>query len=310
MRAVKVIAWLNLIGNLVLVATGGVVRLTESGLGCTNAVIACTSSEFFAHDLHSFIEQGNRGLGVVLGLLAAAAVLLVWRLGDWGGRRVRPDLWAHALILLAGVVVEATVGALSVALHLASWVVGVHYLLSAILVGVATSFVIRAGRLPAAREHVVAPGMRILTHVTTFLLAVEVVFGVLTTQTGPHSGDETVIRDTQLWDPLVHIHSWVGYGLGVALLVLLISAIVHRERRFTVAVVSVIVAVAVQIAIGVAQARIALPPLLVGIHMVLAAITVALMVVLVDATKAPLVAATDAELEDQADDGVLNRSVN
>ena len=299
----KIVAWLNLVGNLVLVLTGGIVRLSDSGLGCTNAVIACSSDQFFAHDLHSFIEQSNRGLGVVLGIFSILAVVVVWRM-----RRTRPDLWAHAWILLGGVVVEGAIGAVTVVTGLNAWIVGTHFLLSSILVGVATSFVIRSGRVPGAREHVIAPGMRILTHVTTALLAVAVVLGIFTTGTGPHSGDADVLRNTGLWEPFVHIHSWLGYGLGVALLVLLISAIAHRERRFTLAVVAVIVVVAVQIVVGVIQARSSLPPLLVGTHMMLAAITVALMVVLVDATKAPVRTATGAELEDYADDAQLNGS--
>ena len=303
MRAVKVIAWLNLVGNLVLVVSGGIVRLSDSGLGCTNAVIACTSEQFFAHDLHSFIEQGNRGLGVILGIFSVLAVVAVWRM-----RRTRRDLWVHAWILFAGVVVEGAVGAVTVVTGLNAWIVGTHFLLSSILVGVASSFLIRSGRVPGAREHVIAPGMRILTHVTTALLALAVILGVFTTGTGPHSGDEDVLRNTGLWEPFVHIHSWLGYGLGAALLVLLISAIAHRERRFTIAVVAVILVVIVQIVVGVVQARTSLPVVLVGIHMTLAGITVALMVLLVDATKAPVRAATEAELEDYADDATLNGS--
>ena len=280
----KVVAWLNLIGNLTIIGTGGAVRLTGSGLGC-DVWPGCTSTSFLPgidEGVHGLIEFGNRTLSGVLGIFALLAVIAVWRL-----RRRRRDLWVHAWILLAGVVVQALIGLVVVATELEMSTVGVHYFLSAVLVGVATSFLLRVGREPGPRERAVPVWMLALTHLGTLLLAAVVVVGILTTGSGPHSGDEDIVRDSTAWEQLAHAHAWVGYALAAVLVVLLVGAIATRQRRYLGAVIAVIAVVAVQIAVGIAQSRLGIPPLLVGIHMVLAGITVALGVVLVDATRRP-----------------------
>lgn len=275
----RVTAWLNLIGNVVIIATGGAVRLTASGLGCDQWPLCTTTSLVPGIDegIHGIIEFGNRLMSGVLGIAALAAVIAVWRL-----RRTRRDLWAHAWIILVGVIVQALVGGIVVLTRLSVSTVGVHYVLSAVLVGVAASFVIRAGRELVSREPAVPRWLAVATWVTSALLALVVLGGVVTTQNGPHSGDAEVIRDSTAWDVLVHVHAWVGYALVAALAVLLVGGIAARSSRYVVAVVWLLAGVAAQIVVGVIQANFGLPPLLVGIHMVLAAITVGLGVLLVD----------------------------
>jgi len=219
-RWVRVTAWANLVGNLLIIATGGAVRLTASGLGCDNWPL-CTSTSLVPgidQGVHGIIEFGNRLMSPVLGILAVAALVAVWRF-----RRTRRDLWAHAWIILAGVVVQGVIG----------------------------------------------------------------LGGVLTTQNGPHSGDDEVIRDSSAWGALVHVHAWLGYALAAALVVLLVGGLAVRARRYALAAGLLILTIAVQIAVGIAQANLGIPPLLVGIHMVLAGVMVALGVLLVDATRRP-----------------------
>jgi len=291
-RFVKVIAWLNLVGNIVIIGTGGTVRLSGSGLGCTTWPL-CTEG---TADWHSIIEFSNRGMGAVLGLLALLAVLAVWRLGGWHGRRERGDLWAHAWLLFAGVVVEGLLGAVTVYVDLNVWSVGIHFILSAALVGIATSFVIRARRMPAPRELAVPRWTFVVTHVTSALLFLAVVAGVLTSAHGPHSGDENVVRDETGWDVFVHLHAYLGYVLGIALVALLAGAVLSARGRagtapyrgYLVAVLSTLGLVVVQIVIGVLQSNLGLPAALVGVHMVLAAIVVASLVWLVDSARRPV----------------------
>jgi len=279
---VLVIAWLNLIANVVIIATGGAVRLTSSGLGCDQWP-GCTTTSFLPgidDGIHGLIEFGNRTLSGVLAILAILAVLSVWRL-----RKHRRDLWAHAWVILGGVLVQAVLGMVVVYTNLSMSMVGVHYFLSAVLVGVATSFVLRVRRTPGPRTRVVPAWMFGLTHLTTLLMAGVVILGIFTTGSGPHSGDDDVIRDSSAWEQLVHTHAWLAYALSAALVVLLIGSIVTRQRRYLAAVIAVIGVVIVQIVVGLIQSRMGIPPLLVGIHMVLAAVSVAVTVVLIDATK-------------------------
>jgi len=279
-----VAAWLNLIGNVVIIATGGAVRLTASGLGCDQWPLCTTTSLVPGIDegIHGIIEFGNRLMSGVLGLLALWAVIAVWRF-----RRERRDLWAHAWIILAGVIVQAVVGGVVVLTRLSVSTVGIHYFISAVLVGVAASLLVRAYRPSGPRVRAVPRWLAITTHIASLLLALVVIGGVVTTQNGPHSGDAEVIRDSTAWDVLVHVHAWVGYALAAALVVLLVGGILARARVYVLAVSLLVATVAVQIVVGVIQARVGIPPLLVGIHMVLAGISVAFGVLVVDRLKRP-----------------------
>src|SRR5690606_20904552 len=106
-----------------------------------------------------------------------------------------------------------------------------------------------------------------LAHLTGVTLAATIFFGVLTTGSGPHSGDADVVREGFDATVLAHVHSWPGYILA-ALVVGLAAAswMLRLEPRRWLLVLAV--AVAVQIVVGVWQAREGLPEILVGIHMV------------------------------------------
>lgn len=289
-RFLRVVAWLNLAANLLIIATGGAVRLTGSGLGCDEWP-GCTSTSFLPgvdEGVHGLIEFGNRTLSGVLLALAVLAVVAVWRL-----RRSRRDLWVHAGILLIGVVAQAVIGLVVVVTRLETSTVGIHYLLSAALVGVAAGFVLRVHRDGGPRRRDVPGWMAALVHFASLLLVAVVVVGVLTTGSGPHSGDAEVIRDSSAWAQYAHAHAWLGYALVVVLAALLVAALALRRIRLLRAGAAVLLVVGVQIAVGVAQANLGIPPLLVGVHMVLAAVTIALTVVLQDATR--VAAASAAE---------------
>src|SRR6185436_16632117 len=68
------LAWATLVANILLIVTGGAVRLTGSGLGCPTWP-RCTDSSFTPHgamSLHAAIEFGNRLLTFVLVAIAVA----------------------------------------------------------------------------------------------------------------------------------------------------------------------------------------------------------------------------------------------
>jgi len=284
-----VTAWLNLIGNVVIIATGGAVRLTASGLGCDQWPL-CTSTSLVPgidEGIHGIIEFGNRLMSPVLLVLAALALL-----ATWGLRGTRRDLWAHAVVIAAGVVGQGVLGGVVVLTQLDMSTVGWHYLISAALAGVCASFVLRASRPAGPRERALPRWLVIATHFASLLLAAVVIGGVVTTGNGPHSGDAEIIRDSSAWERLVHLHAWLSYAFVAVLVVLLVGGLVVRARRYSLAVLAVVLVVGIQIAVGIIQARLGIPPLLVGIHMVLAAILVATMVAVVSSIKAPVAART------------------
>jgi cytochrome c oxidase assembly protein subunit 15 len=126
-------------------------------------------------------------------------------------------------------------------------------------------------------------------HATTAILALTIVFGVLTTGAGPHSGDEASLRNGFDAEVLEHVHAWPGYALFALTLVVVVIAWRLRlpVRRWATALLAVEL---VQIAVGLYQARNGLPELAVGTHMVLAALAAATMTVVVLRLKQPAVA--------------------
>ncbi|MFB7842348.1 heme A synthase [Microbacterium sp. NPDC056052] len=280
----RIAAWVSLVLEIAIVGTGGAVRLTDSGLGCEWPL--CTPDSLFptaAQSYHSLIEFGNRGLSFFVGLAAIAVIVLVSRI-----RAERRDLWIMSWIIFAGVLVQAVVGGILVIFQLHPNMVAFHYLVSLVLVAVSAAFVVRMGQPRGARERAVPRGVAILVHVTSFVLALTVLFGVLTTGAGPHSGDPAVtLRNGFDATVLEHVHSWPAYALFALTLTLLVIALANSLAAIRNAVIVLLSIELVQVAVGLYQARNALPPLAVGVHMVLAAILVAACTSLVLRLKRP-----------------------
>ncbi|MEZ3160096.1 COX15/CtaA family protein [Microbacterium sp. BWT-B31] len=281
--ALRVFAWLNFIGNVLIIGTGGAVRLTGSGLGCPTWPTCTPESLVPTQELgyHSLIEFGNRMMSPLLGILALVLLVIVWRL-----RKARRDLFVLAWIVMGGIVAQAVVGGITVRTGLNPFIVGFHYVVSLLLVCVTAALLVRLGAQSGPRERAVPLWYSITTHVTTLVLAVSIAFGVLTTGAGPHSGDAAVGRNGFDAELLEHVHAWPGYILFGLTLVLAIAAWVLRlpPRGWMTTLLAIEL---VQIAVGLYQARNGLPELAVGVHMVLAALTAATMTVAVMRLRAP-----------------------
>lgn len=293
---IRVFAWLSFFAEVLIIATGGAVRLTGSGLGCPTWPM-CTPESLIPTPemaIHGIIEFGNRTLTGLVGILALAVVVLVWRL-----RRSRRDLFALSRVVLGGVVAQAIVGGITVLTGLNPFIVGFHYIASVSLVCVTAAFLVRMRQEPGARERGVPRWYAILAHTTTLVLAVTIVFGILTTGAGPHSGDADAGRNGFDASLLEHIHAWPGYILFALTVVLLIGSWSHRDRVPSLPLWTALLLVVeiVQIAVGLYQARNGLPVWAVGTHMVLAALTAATMTVVVLHLKMPVGAVVAPEVE-------------
>ncbi|HYP73170.1 MAG TPA: COX15/CtaA family protein, partial [Microbacterium sp.] len=113
-RGTRVLAWLVLISNVVIVGTGGLVRLTGSGMGCETWPY-CTAGSLTPTDelgIHGLIEFGNRTLTGVLVIVSLLAFLSVVRL--WNSR---PELPRLTLAIGLGIILQAVIGGITVWLH-------------------------------------------------------------------------------------------------------------------------------------------------------------------------------------------------
>ncbi|MCD2169678.1 COX15/CtaA family protein [Microbacterium sp. JC 701] len=282
---VRVFAWLSFVAEVLIIGTGGAVRLTGSGLGCPTWP-RCTPDSLVntpEMGIHGIIEFGNRTLTGLVGILALAVVVLVWRM-----RHERRVLFVLSLIVLVGIVAQAVVGGITVLTGLNPFIVGFHYIASVSIVAVCAAFLVFMNQPAGPRALAVPRGFAALVHAATGVLALTIVFGVLTTGAGPHSGDAAAGRNGFDAEVLEHVHSWPGYALFVLTLAIVVLAWRLRldVRRWAVALLAVEL---VQIAVGLYQARNGLPEIAVGTHMVLAALAAATMTVVVLRLKRPAV---------------------
>ncbi len=264
-RWVRPLAWATLVANIGIVVTGGAVRLTASGLGCPTWP-RCTDESFRPHgalDLHQAIEFGNRTLTFVLGVIAVATLVVMIRTG-------RRDLSVMAMIVFFGIPAQALIGGVTVLTDLNPWVVSLHLLCSLAIIGVAVRLLLSvdAPLPPAHRGPVVALAW------ATFAAAWAVLYvGTVVTGSGPHAGDADTERNGL--DPLqvsqVHadlVFLFVGLTLG-----LLFTLLAGGANRAAVRAVVVLLGVELaQGAIGFVQYFTDLPVVLVGLHVLGAAL--------------------------------------
>lgn len=274
---VRGLAVASLIGQTLLVVTGGAVRLTASGLGCPTWP-RCTDTSLVntpEMGIHGFIEFGNRLLTFALAAVAALMLVYLWNL-----RKERRDLFLLALGLLASIPAQAVIGGITVLTNLNPWVVGLHFLVSMALVVFATLLVNRAfgrtGRFITLRLPALPGVMRPVTAAVAIFSSLAVMLGVVVTGSGPHAGDADAPRNGLDWDLFSHIHAVPAYlitaGTAVALALVLIRRITGPFRAAVAGLLGVTV---LQAIIGFTQYYNGIPALLVGAHMLGAALLMA-----------------------------------
>ncbi|ALX04891.1 COX15/CtaA family protein [Aeromicrobium erythreum] len=261
-------AWASLVANTVIILTGGLVRLTASGLGCPTWP-RCTDESFVPHralGLHGLIEFGNRLLTYVLIAIAIGTVVAVWRWSEGRGLR------RLAVVLAVGIPFQGVIGGITVLTDLNPWIVALHLVLSLFLVAGSTWLLLRVRGDVADDVPVLARRLVLATYATLWVV---VYLGTVVTGSGPHAGDVNAPRnglDPRLWS---HVHAW-----GVYLLVALTIATILVLRRSGTSPLAVraatllLVAELAQGVIGFVQYFTDLPIALVAVHLVGAAVLV------------------------------------
>ena len=285
--ALRVTTVASIVANVLIVITGGAVRLTASGLGCPTWP-RCTEGSLVrthATGIHGVIEFTNRTLTFALFVVAIATLLAAI------GQRNQVRL---AAIALAGIPAQAVLGGISVLTHLNPWVVSSHLLLSMAILAVTVRLWWRVrhpvGIGRTAGSDTGGPGWayvaRLLARLVVGMTALVLVAGTIVTGSGPHAGtassDGHLHRNGLSPASTAQLHAdlvMVLIGLTVGL-VLLLRAVDAPRATYRAAAGLLVVELA-QGLIGFVQYFTGVPALLVGFHMAGAcAVWVAALVVL------------------------------
>ena len=268
------------------IVSGGAVRLTGSGLGCSGWPNCTATSVVAPLQFHPLVEFGNRLVNVVITLGMVLVVLASFR-----RRPRRTDLVLLSSGLIAGILAEIVLGGETVLHKLAPQFVMSHFVLAVVLLvdalvlyhrarqpdggpvevagGTVAGGTVAGGRarpLPARclvrRGHLWASrGMLALTFVV-------VVLGTVVTSTGPHAGAPGVPRFGFSLHTVAQLH---GTSAEVLLALTVATLWSMHRARVTPAVLRrgevLLVVLVAQAAVGYSQYLSGDPVLLVGIHL-------------------------------------------
>jgi len=252
-----------------IVVTGGAVRITGSGLGCSTWP-ECTPGSYTPTPdqpeapLHAWIEFGNRLLTFILLLNALALMAFILKSGARHLRR----LGAFQII---GILAQGVLGGITVLTGLNPATVAAHFLLSIVLIAGALSLRQRAhAKTPTTIAPI--PLVRNLMRAHLLLTIAVLFMGTIVTGSGPHAGDSTAERfnlDSKMM-------AWIHADLVIALLGVTVALVIAiklgeseatRSRLGPLSRQFLIVALA-QGAIGYVQYFTGLPELIVGAHLI------------------------------------------
>lgn len=276
--AVQRLAIASLVANILIVITGGAVRLTGSGLGCPTwpectADTAERAGSFVPHGElggHGVIEFGNRLLTLVLVAVAVATLVTVWR-----SRPARRSLRVLAVVLALGIPAQAVVGGITVLTDLNPWLVALHLMLSMVLIALAVVLVRRTGEGDGAALPTAPTGTAWLVRVTYAVVWAVLYVGTVVTGSGPHAGDADVPRNGLDAAALSQLHADLVFLLvGLTLGCVIALRATNAPRRAVVAAQWLLGIELAQGLVGFVQYVTDLPLLLVGIHLLGATLVV------------------------------------
>ncbi len=264
----------NLILEIGIVVTGGLVRLTGSGLGCPTwpqcVPGSFTPVPYQAQGFHKIIEFGNRSLTGVVSIAALLVILAVWR---WAPGR--PALLRISVLPLVGVLLQAVLGGVTVLTGLNPAIVAAHFLASMVLVSLSAYLLYRVGEGDGAPVALARKEIQYLARVTAAFGAVILMLGTVVTGSGPHSGDADTPRfgfdpRTIAWLHADTVMLFVGLVVAVLLAVHLTSSDPRPRKVWR----AVLVVTLLQGLVGYTQYLTGLPEVLVMVHMLGASLLV------------------------------------
>ncbi|GAA1045824.1 MULTISPECIES: COX15/CtaA family protein [Rothia] len=296
---VKTMAYAVVLANIFLIVSGGIVRLTGSGLGCDTWPRCTTEGSWTTTPemgIHGIVEFGNRMLTFVLMAVTVLAFLSIVRIvlphargfkdvfpllftGLRSAQNRYSDIFNLSLLLLWGIPLQAIVGGISVWLKLNPWMITAHFYLTGIMIGIAAIYLNRVLRYfektSSASERVLeetlpaqSKEMRILGWIGLALVAYLVFMGTVVTGTGPHAGDPQAHRHA--FNPVIvtRMHS---LGVWAYCATVIFVLLLQRKNNWPVSlkkgITLVLLVLVYQAVVGYTQYFNGLPIWLVELHL-------------------------------------------
>jgi len=264
-RSLRRAAVASVAAAVMIIVTGGVVRVTGSGLGCPEWP-ACTDESLAPTaqmGVHGAIEFGNR---LLTGVLCAVVgwLIIAARLQSVPSRDVLRGAWAQFWVI----VLNAVVGGITVWMRLSPYIVAAHFLAASLLlaVTVVTWERVRWQESGMPTQEVVSHRAVTLSRVLLVGTAALLVVGTAVTGSGPHAGDSSdVPRMPFDWESVTIVHGVIAVAclaLGVLLLTALPAGSAARQRT-----VMFLAVFALQGAVGLFQSLTSLPSVAVILHL-------------------------------------------
>ncbi|MEU0694941.1 COX15/CtaA family protein [Streptomyces niveus] len=258
--------------TVVIIVTGGAVRLTGSGLGC-DTWPKCTDDSLFAtpeQGLHGAIEFGNRMLTYVLSAAVGWAIV--------AARSVKPrrrGLTRLAWSMFWLVVVNAVMGGITVHMELNPWTVAVHFLLANALLTVTVLVWQRTREGDTTPRPRVPRPVRKLSWALIVTTVVLVALGTTVTGSGKHAGDSSEVpRMPWNWIDAAHVHAAAAWAVcALAIAMWLVLRVVDAPDDIRARARDLLLVLLAQGGIGYVQFFTDVPEVLVGVHMLGSALT-------------------------------------
>ena len=247
-----------------IVFTGALVRLTGSGLGCSDWP-RCNETKFVDVSTgHTMIEQVNRLFTGVVSASVIAAVLL-----SYFRKPRRTDLVKLSWGLIIGVLAQVVIGGIVVLTGLNPYANMAHFLVSILLI--TNAFVLYRRSMsdaPSIYLRRLASGHYSLLLALAVLSALAIVTGTVVTATGPHAGDEDAVRFGFALTNVARLHGVTVMATVAFIVFLAVKARKWSDKRFSEAVQTLLIVACFQGAIGYTQYFTGVPVILVAAHII------------------------------------------
>ena len=144
------LTWIAVAATFFLIAFGGFVRISESGLGCGDDWPLCNGQLVPDWSFATFVEFGHRVIAAIVALLVVAVAVTAWK---WGtGDPLWTRLKRAGVVAVVLVVIQIMLGAVTVWLELPPASVILHLGTAMLLMGLLIWAALTAGSSVAGRS--------------------------------------------------------------------------------------------------------------------------------------------------------------